>query len=180
MKILSYPDPYTYYVIEDFYSAEEYQSVKLSALKSVKWESSSEHTGQYGMICDHQVIRKVIGKDMRNFLSELAGSKVERNKYSIPQLRRTSGITKGIDRHTDSHCGFSVGVFLHLTDWVSGMGGELKVWSHRNNTFILENLIQPKANTLVVMIFSEKSFHSVAPVMKDIERTTLLTEWSFV
>ncbi|MBC7420071.1 MAG: 2OG-Fe(II) oxygenase [Bdellovibrio sp.] len=180
MKILAYNYPYTYFVIENFLPVEEYQSIKTSAPQSVNWELSSQQPGQYGMISNHQIIRKMAGKEMRNFLSKLTGVKVERHKNSIPQLRRTIGATDGVDCHTDFKCGFSVGVFLHMTTWIPEMGGELKIWSKYDHAFQLENMIQPKANTLVVMVFSEKSFHSVAPVVKGVERTTLLTEWNFV
>ena len=179
IEILAYNNPYSYFAVENFLSPEEYRTIKESALASVRWESSPEYHDRYGIICEPRVLRNMVGKEMRNFISELLGVKVERHQGSIPQLRSTLGIKNGVDRHTDSTCGFNVGVFLHLTDWLPEMGGDLQIWSQNKNDFQLENTIQPKANTLVVLAFSKKSFHSVTPVVKDVERITLLSEWSY-
>lgn len=179
MNVLAYNNPYTYFVIENFLSPEQCQAVKEASLASVHWQSSPEYHDRYGMICNTEVLRKMAGKEMRELLTGLLNTKVQRHEGSIPQLRRTKGNTKGVPMHTDALCGFNVGVFLHLTDWVPEMGGDLQIWSQKDQTFHLENTIQPKANTLVVLAFSKNSFHSVSPVVKDVERLTLVSEWSF-
>jgi 2-oxoglutarate-Fe(II)-dependent oxygenase superfamily protein len=179
MKVLAYNNPYTYFVIENFLPCEKCQELKEAALESVHWLSSPEYPDRYGMIGNAEVLRKMAGKEMRDFLTELIGAKLQRHQSSVPQLRSTQGMTKGVPVHTDSNCGFNVGVFLHLTDWVPEMGGDLQIWSQGGEGFKLMNTVQPKENTLVVLTFSQKSFHSVSPVVKDVQRLTLLTEWSY-
>lgn len=180
MKVLAYSNPYPYFIIENFFSEESYHFIKKAALSSVQWEANPKHHDRYGLVSNVEVLRKMIGKDMRQVLQDLLKNRVQRHQGSVPQLRCTQGITNGVPIHTDADCGFNAGVFLHLTEWRSGMGGNLQIWSKNNKHFILENTIQPKPNTLVVLPFSEKSFHSVSPVVKEVERLTLISEWSFV
>lgn len=179
MKVLAYNNPYPYFVIENFLTSEKCQEIKEAALASVHWQSSPEYHDRYGMICNTEVLKKMAGKEMRNLLMDLIGCKVQRHEGSIPQLRLTQGTTKGVPMHTDASCGFNVGVFLHLTNWVPEMGGDLQIWNREKETFTLVNSVQPKANTLVVLVFSKNSYHSVSPVVKNIERLTLVSEWSY-
>lgn len=180
MNIISHTNPYNYFVIENFLLELEYKFLKEVSLASVVLESGAEYHDHYGMITNAEVLRKMAGKELRTLIANQFGFNVARNPNSVPQLRCTIGVTKGVAIHTDSDCGFNVAAFLHLTDWQSDMGGDLQIWGKNENGFELKNAIQPKANTLVVLAFSENSFHSVTPVVKDIKRLTLISEWSMV
>ncbi|WP_413287563.1 2OG-Fe(II) oxygenase [Bdellovibrio sp. HCB337] len=179
MNIKIYSKPYTYFVIENFLPEEEYQSLKKASLETVHWESSPEYHDNYGMIGDASVLRRMLGPQMKDLLSDIVKNRVQRFDGSVPQLRRTFGTTEGLEKHTDETSGFELGVFLHLTDWEPNMGGELQIWSRSQDSYQLENEIAPKGNTLVGMIFSQDSYHSVTAVTKPKERLTLLTEWKF-
>lgn len=179
MKISSYNNPFNYFVVENFLPESEYRFLKEASLSSVVWESGSGYPDNFGMITQAEVLRTMVGKEMRNLIFDQFGLKVTRNPNSVPQLRCTKGITNGVSIHTDFQCGFNVAAFLHLTEWQENMGGDLQIWSKGQNGFELTNSIQPKPNTLVVLSFSEHSYHSVTPVIKDINRMTLISEWSF-
>lgn len=180
MKISTFTKPFRYFVIEDFLPIDQYLSLKEASLTSVNWESNSDYPDHFGMITSPDVLRTMIGKEMRELISSQFEKNVKRNSYSVPQLRCTRGRTTGVAMHTDSECGFNVASFLHLTDWQPDMGGDLQIWSSEDAKFSLANTIQPKGNTLVVLGFSETSYHSVTPVIKDLTRMTLISEWCFV
>lgn len=130
-------------------------------------------------IGNRALLRFLYGNAFRGFLSSMIGEPVLIPPGTFPELRRFPAGSPGMRIHTDQSIRENVSLFLQLTKvWKEGCGGELCLWKRRGRADFEQVLrVPPEPNVLVLMRFSEHSYHSVARMTGDWVRDSLLVNW---
>jgi hypothetical protein len=98
--------------------------------------------------------------------------------YKLPQMYRARGPWPGLEPHTDNQPGRHLAAIIYISDgWEPACGGELHLYDWSAGKLTFSRAIQPIRNRAVFLPLGEGSWHGVAPIQRDWERTTIIQDW---
>ena len=140
-----------------------------------------ERRMMYAPLMVRSAVEFFCGAYMRVLLSRVLRSRVSRPKGAFPQLRITTGPAIGLPVHSDALAQFSMATFFFShVEWPARCGGYLRLhsMSQDGDPGPAERAYPPDPNTLVGMLFSKRSFHSVSPICCPRRRVAIYQEWN--
>ena len=97
-------------------------------------------------------------------IEKIFNLKVKRKQDQFPSLRILKEGSNGLHIHNDEAYIGNVTVFLYLSDWKEGFGGEVNIYKKINGEFIQINSVRPLPNSLLVMPITDKiMYHDISP-----------------
>lgn len=95
--------------------------------------------------------------------------------YKVPQLYRTRGPWPGLGLHTDNEAGRDLAMIIYLSQgWRRDLGGQLRLHDADGD---VREVIEPIRNRAAFLPLGPHSWHSVAPIAGEWERTTIIQDW---
>lgn len=181
----AHSEPYSFAFLEDFWRDDFYEKIS-STIPSLSRrfrpegeEVSSIYFEPY--FCE-EFVRLVYGKEFRHFLASFVGkSSFKRPADAIPQLRTFTGTNRGLTIHNDATASYNGVAFFNITNgWRPDFGGELVIWEKTgHNRYKKRFEFAPRGNSLSILLFSERSFHSVNQITGGWTRSNILVEADF-
>ncbi|KTC94921.1 2OG-Fe(II) oxygenase [Legionella feeleii] len=89
---------------------------------------------------------------------------VIRKRDQYPSLRVLPEGGNGLHIHNDKEYIGNITVFLYLSDWKEGFGGEVGIYKKSDNHFVKVNQVQPLPNSLLMMPITDTvMYHDINP-----------------
>jgi hypothetical protein len=180
-----FDDPFPHFKITNLLLSETFDSLCRSVRHQVSAYELLSDSDERGMKYCPLMVRSAVeffcGPTFRETLSKTLGRSVFRPTNSVPQLRINFGPAPALPVHTDDHAPFDFATFYFVHNkWGKQSGGELCLHA-REASGVLSTVtrIRPVPNTLVGMIFSSGSYHSVSQIKGQIARIAIYQEWKF-
>lgn len=97
-------------------------------------------------------------------IEKIFNLKVIRKRDQFPSLRVLPEGGNGLHIHNDKEYIGNITVFLYLSDWEDGFGGEVGIYKKSENKFIKTDEIKPLPNSLFMMpITNTVMYHDINP-----------------
>lgn len=97
-------------------------------------------------------------------IEKIFNLKVKRKQDQFPSLRVLKEGSNGLHIHNDEAYIGNVTVFLYLSDWKKGFGGEVNIYKKINDEFIKIDSVKPLPNSLLMMPITDKiMYHDISP-----------------
>lgn len=180
-------EPFEHAVLEDLFTREFIElasragrQVKLEASPTVG-EARYANMG-WGPFFEPTVLRAILGPEFSAFMSQLLGRPVVMKRKAIPQYFRYAAGSRGMTIHNDANeaNGREIVSLLQLSQgYEEGLGGELMLHGKESAGFPFLKRVAPKANTFIVFVISDESWHSVADMKGAWERELVAFDWYF-
>lgn len=172
--------PFPYLELRNFFITEKIVSL-LQALSQEQFSSQQADLFQFKQTGDLSATKNKILQEFRRFLSSpefitylgnLTSTKLKSN--SIDMSGTLYEDTNYLLCHDDQLEGRKIAYFLYLSDLEKNDGGALNLFSSKDGipTEAAATII-PKFNTFSFFLVSEKSFHEVAEVVRDVQRLAI-------
>lgn len=182
----THKNPYPFAFLNDFWQPTFYQKLAAFTPSLDQYYRSNPHEYEtliyYEPFDLEEFVRLAYSKVFRRFLAALVGKyEAVRPDDAYPQLRTIKSTDGGLMIHNDANAPYNGVVFLNLNgNWAPGHGGELVIWEQIDECRYRKCYeCAPVGNSLAVMLFSEKSFHSVNRANGEWLRTNILMEMDF-
>jgi hypothetical protein len=186
LQTLGHVEPYRFAFLEDFWAPQFYD--RISAVQPSMGTYYDSDPGRhetciyYEPFDNEEFVRLVYSRTFRKFLATLIGYETAtRPENAYPQLRTIKSSDGGLGIHNDSKAPYNGVAFYNINrNWIQGEGGELVIWEKiSEGSYKKRFQFPPIGNSLVVMNFSENSFHSVNKANGAWSRTNILMELQF-
>ncbi len=174
--------PFEHAVLPDFFQVPVLEAVQ-EACRRIPLERNGSYglakssTLGWGPFYEPEILRFIYSPEFRRFLNQAMACELFMKARSVPQFNRYSAGSKGLPIHNDHLDDRDLVMLLQLTrEYPSGGGGELVL--HREGMgFESFRTILPVSNTLTLFRVGRESWHSVADMKGDWERTLLAFDW---
>lgn len=97
-------------------------------------------------------------------IGKIFSLKVIRKRDQYPSLRVLPDGGNGLHIHNDKEYIGNITVFLYLSNWEEGFGGEVGIYKKSNNHFVKVNKVKPLPNSLFMMPITDTvMYHDINP-----------------
>lgn len=183
--VLAHQEPYRFAFLENFWKRDFYNKISStppSLATRFKPEGEEVSSIYFEPYFDEEFVRLVYGQEFRRFLASFVGkADFSRPTDAYPQIRTFTGKNRGLTIHNYATATYNGVAFFNITEgWKSEFGGELVIWEQTDhNRFKKRFEFAPRGNSLAILLFSEKSFHSVNQITGGWTRNNILVEADF-
>lgn len=155
--------PYPYAVIPNFLEEDFFKRIKIqcdSLLNDLVPINGFDIYHTYLNI--PELLSVFCNSYFMNFIGNIFNCNVQRKRDQYPSLRVLPEGGDGLHIHNDHLYIGNITVFLYLSPWEDGFGGEVGIYKKEDSTFVKINEVKPLENSLFMMPITDTTmYHSI-------------------
>lgn len=158
-------EPYPYAVIPDFLEPELFKHSRQKCDGLLKHLASLDGFDiSHAYLNVPELLSVFCSTLFLDLISKIFSLNVMRKRDQYPSIRVLSGGGNGLHIHNDREYIGNMTVFLYLSDWKDGNGGEVGIYKHSEEGFIKVNSIKPLPNSVFAMPITDTiMYHDISP-----------------